>query len=85
MARNHHSYNTRPLETTLPNWIGVHVEVQTDVLTPIQAEGSSSVLNIPQTRQSKLHDCADRAKKVWLRRAVKVGVGNAGTGGCRNV
>ena len=83
MARNHHSYNTRPLETTLPNWIGIDVEVQTDVLTPIQ--GFSSVLKITQTRQSKLHDCADRAKKVWLRRAVKVGTGNAGTGGCRNV
>ena len=59
------------METTLPHWIVIDVEVQTDVLTPIQ--GFSSVLKITQTRQSKLHDCADRAKKVWLRRAVKVG------------
>ena len=59
------------METTLPNWNVIDVEVQTDVLTSIH--GFSSVLTITQTRQSKLHDCADRAKKVWLRRAVKVG------------
>ena len=62
--------NTLPLETTLANWIGTDVEVQTDVLTPIQ--GSSSAIK-DYTDKAKQLICVDRMGKVWLRRANRRG------------
>ena len=65
--------NTLPLETTLANWIGTDVVVQTDVLTPIQ--GSTSVILMIKGYQNKAGQlkCADRMGKVWLRRANRRG------------
>ena len=62
--------NTLPLETTLANWIGTVVEVQTDVSTPIQ--GSSNVTKDYKNKAGQLI-CVDRMGKVWLRRANRWG------------
>ena len=69
--------NTLPLETTLTNRIGTDVEVQTDVSTPIQ-RSSSVILMIKgyQNKAGQLICVAEGGKQA--------GVGNAGTGGCRN-